>query len=402
VTAVATGRGVDGRGDGQGGNMEKRGLLFLAWGAIPGRSAEIADSLGGSSICMYPPSSERRPPVWVRYLVCTLRTVAVLVRRQPAVVVVTNPPAIPGLIALAWARLRGTVVALDSHPGAFGAQDNRVGQLLLPVHRWLSRHVAVSLVAAPAWQAMVESWGGRAVVVHEAPAGQTIRRAVRHHPIRVLYVGTFVPDEPFEIVVDAAARMPECEVLVTGDPERCPPELRAGAPPNVRFIGFLDHDAYRQQLTDADVVITLTTEPASVMRAAYEATYAERLLILSDWPIARELFPYAVHTPNTGPGLAAALAEALEDFDALRARSGEARRAQERRWETQRHELAAALGWDLRAIAAPGAGRPSRPAARPRLGRVGTHRRAAHRRPSHETSAPGTVQEAPAAGVGKG
>jgi len=318
------------------------GVVFLAWGAVQGRSVEIAAALGGTATCMYPPATAWRPPVLVRYALSTVRTVVLLARRRPRVVVVTNPPVIPGLLALVWARLTGAVVALDSHPGAFGAKDNRVAARLLPVHRFLARRVTVSLVAAPEWQREVESWGGRAMVVHEAPGPPSGHRHPRHRPLRVLYVGTFAPDEPIGEVVAAAGLVPECELVVTGDVARCPDTVRAAAPPNVRFVGFLDPPRYQAHLEEADVVVTLTTEPDSVMRAAYEAVYAERPLVLSDWPISRELFPAALYCANDAAGLAAALHRADRELDQLDARAGAARATQLARWEEQLREL---RGW---------------------------------------------------------
>ncbi len=327
--------------------LRSTAVAFLAWGAVAGRSTEIADALGGRAQCFFPPGAGRRPPVLVRYFLSTFGTVRSLLRTRPRVVVVTNPPIIPGILALAWARSSGGRVALDSHPGAFGAKDDRASARLLPVHRWLARQVDLSLVAAPEWQQIVESWGGRAMVVHEAPGPWQGSEPVRHHPLRVLYVGTFARDEPIEAVIEAAGRVPECELLVTGDQERCPPQLRVSVPLNVRFIGFLNPDAYRRQLEDADAVLTLTTEPNSVMRAAYEAVYAQRPLILSDWPIARQLFPDAIHTANDATALAAALRRADEQYALLVPPTIEARARQLRRWEDQRQNLANQLGLDV-------------------------------------------------------
>lgn len=319
-------------------------LLFMAWGAVRGRSEEIADALGGSSVCLYPPGSAERPHPLVRYARSTVETLRILARRRPTLVMATNPPIIPGLLALAWARLRRGRIALDSHPGAFGAKDNRVCALLLPVHRWLARRAIVSLVAARHWQHEVESWGARAMVVHEAPVRWVASPPRRHERLRVLYVGTFARDEPVEPVLQAAAELPACDLYVTGDVKACPERLRTSAPSNVHFIGFLEPPDYESQLREADVVLTLTTEPNSVMRAAYEAVYAERPLVLSDWPIARELFPHACYTGNDRDGLVAAIRQADHDYSRLARVTKDARVTQLARWERQLDELRHALG----------------------------------------------------------
>ena len=80
------------------------------------------------------------------------------------------------------------------------------------------------------------------------------------------------------------------------------------------------------------------------MRAAYEAVYAERPLVVSDWPLLRELFPEAIHARNDAESLAAAVVIAQAAHGRLVARAGSARARQVERFEAQRTELAQRLG----------------------------------------------------------
>jgi glycosyltransferase involved in cell wall biosynthesis len=314
-------------------------VLFLAWGAISGRSAELSSSVGASSVCLYPPGSSRRPRTSVRYLLSAFQTVRILQRQRPNVVVVTNPPLLLPLLVMTWSSIVGDAkVVLDSHPGAFGAMGDRMGAALLPVHRWVAKRVAFSLVASPFWQDKVEAWGGSAMVVHEA-RGAALTPPLGHEPLRVLYVGTFAQDEPVEAIVGAARVVPECALVVTGDLAQAPAGLYEAASQNVRFAGFLDTDDYVRQLEESDLVVALTTEPNSVMRAAYEAVYANRPLIISNWPILKELFPDAIHADNDEKALALALRRAIRDHPDLMEQTGASRARQIARWNLQRTEL---------------------------------------------------------------
>ena len=272
-----------------------------------------------------------------------MATVVHVLRHRPSVVVVTNPPLPAGLVAWAAGRAVGARVALDSHPGGFGAQGDRVAARLQRGHRWLARRVDLSIVAAPAWRDQVVAWGGRAVVVHEAPGAWLPIPPRRHRRLRVLYVGRFAPDEPWEAVLDAAAAAPECDVLLTGDGRRAGARL-SRPPDNVRLVGYLDAERYREAVTEADVVVCLTTEPGSIMRAACEAVWAERPLVVSDWPAAREVFPHALHVANDGPSLATALHQVDAHYDELAAAAPAARRRQMARWQEQRRQLVEQLG----------------------------------------------------------
>lgn len=321
----------------------RRGLLFISWGAIAGRSAELAADLGGDARAYFAPGPGRRPPVLLRYLFSSVLTGATLVARRPRVVVVTNPPVPAALVTWCWARLVGARLVLDSHPGGFGAQGDRLSARLQWLHRFVARRSAFCLVADETWRARLAEWGVDAVVVHEAPDGWDSARSVPGGRLRVLCVGRFAPDEPVAALLDAASLVPELDLAITGDVSLCPTGLRDRAPGNVAFVGFLGAADYHAAVVEADAVLTLTTEPASVMRAAYEAVYARRPLVVSDWPLNRALFPTAVHVLHTPEALAEGLARLAADYPTFQASAESARTAQLARWATQRGELAGRL-----------------------------------------------------------
>jgi glycosyltransferase involved in cell wall biosynthesis len=318
-------------------------VLFVAWGAVGGRPAELAHALGADVLCLYPPGRSRRPSAPLRYLRCAVRTGRYVRRHRPRAIVVTNPPVIAGLITYAWGRSVGATLVLDSHPGGFGAQGDHVAARLQVLHRWLVRRAAFSLVAAPQWGDVLRSWGGASEVVHEAPSDVTPTEPARRGRLHILFVGRFAPDEPVDLVLAAARQVPSCDVSITGDLDRCPDALRSDPPANVRFLGFLEAADYRAAVDDADVVMCLTTEPGSVMRAAYEAIYARRPLIISGWPIARELFPFALPVEHQAAALSQAFRDADARYEELAAQTEAARELQMARFDAQREAVSRRL-----------------------------------------------------------
>jgi glycosyltransferase involved in cell wall biosynthesis len=315
------------------------GVAVVAWSAVDGRSAELARALGGESRCYYDLRIVKRWLVPVRYLVSGLRTSAFLASRRPAVVIVTNPPAVAGLVAWGCTRLLGGRLILDSHQDVFdpGSRHGRMTRL----NRWLARRSAATLVANPALAERVRAWGGDAEVLHEAPPLWSVPAAasLSGRP-RILFVSVFAGDEPVDVVLEAAARLPEVDVRITGDLRRCPAGLREQAPGNVSFIGFLTGADYPSELREADVVLVLTTnEDISVPRSAYEAVWAGRPLVLSDTPGFRKLFPLAVHVTNDADGVADGLRRAVAQHERLRREAAAARDTQAARWREQRGRL---------------------------------------------------------------
>jgi glycosyltransferase involved in cell wall biosynthesis len=311
-------------------------VSFIAWSPVGGRSHEIARALGGEAVCYYGRGRFGGISVLGRYARSAIATTRYLHRRRPRSVIATNPPIVPGLLAWAYGRWSGAPVALDSHPGGFGLQGDRVSRVLQPVHSWLARRVTTTLVTDRRLADRVATWGGRADIVHEAPvdwrSGGTHSLSPRP---QVLFVCVFQRDEPVEELLEAARLVPTFDLHVTGDLRRCPAALRERAAPNVRFTGFLSGQDYQSAVLGADVVLALTTEPSSVVRAGYEAVYAERPLVVSDWPASREIFPYAIHVENRASAIAAGLERAVREHHELMVAAPRALELQRARWHQQ-------------------------------------------------------------------
>ncbi|MFC3686891.1 hypothetical protein [Aquipuribacter hungaricus] len=319
-------------------------FCHVTWQRHGGRAEEMAYALGGRAVHVYPGALAARRLVLVRYAVSVLLTAAALVRLRPRAVVVVNPPVVPGLVVAAYARLTGARFLLDSHTSSFGVKGNAVAARTLGITRWLGRRSSGVMVTTSSWVAEVQRWGARGLVVHEAPPAWQVAPAVRSERPQVLFVGVFSSDEPVAEVVAAAALLPDVDVLVTGDVDRAPAGMVEAAPSNVVFTGFLDQQAYRARLEQSDVVLALTTEPTSVMRAAYEAVYARRALVVSDWPTLREVFPLARHRGNEAAALADGVREALSDDPAAAAdRAEQALSVQAERWDDQLDAMRTAL-----------------------------------------------------------
>jgi glycosyltransferase involved in cell wall biosynthesis len=107
----------------------------------------------------------------------------------------------------------------------------------------------------------------------------------------VAFVSTFAPDEPVEAVLRAATWLPDVNFYVTGDTRKLSAGLRAQAPPNVSFTGFLDpYSDYPGLLRAADAVMVLTTRDYTLQLGGCEAAAVGKPLITSDWPYLREVF----------------------------------------------------------------------------------------------------------------
>jgi colanic acid/amylovoran biosynthesis glycosyltransferase len=312
---------------------------FIAWSRSE-RSSELAHALDGDCQSVFFTRLVKPALVPFRYLVSAVTTSAFLMRRRPSVVVATNPPIFPALIAYLYGRLTRTDLVLDSHPRGFGHKGSRLGTVMAPVHSYLVRRALATLVASDELARTVTRWGGRPLIVHEAPPLWAID-APPDEMLRptVMWVCIYAQDEPLADVLKAARSLPDYTFLVTGDVRKCPPDLRAGAPSNVEFTGYWAHDDFSALIRRSHIMLVLTTERTSVPRAAFEAIEALRPLVLSDWPHLRGLFPSAVWVSNSPESIAAGVRRAVEHHDELVAGVQTARDRQRGRWRLQRAQL---------------------------------------------------------------
>jgi glycosyltransferase involved in cell wall biosynthesis len=318
----------------------------LAWVREGGRPRELAAALGGEPKSFFDLGIVRRSLVPLRYLVSSLRTIAYLFRRRPRALIVQAPPVVLAVLADLYGRLTKAPVVIDSHPAAFGIEGSSVDRALLPLLARLARRASGCIVTTDELGDRVREWGGRPLVVHEAPPGWLMDdEALTPDPNTVLFVSTFAPDEPLEELLEAARTLPDIRFRITGDLRRLRPELRRRAPENVEWLGYLTGAQYPQALRRAAVVVTLTDRRESVPRSAYEAVYARRPLVSTAWPHMHDLFPQATLVENKADAIAAGIRQV---FDSEKQHDGSTERAyelQQARWRAQVQHLRAAVGF---------------------------------------------------------
>jgi hypothetical protein len=321
-------------------------MSFIAWAPEGSRAGSISRALGGDWRTFYDLRINRKALVPLRYLMSAARTVSYLVRHRPRAIIVQTPPVPAAALVLAWGRLNGVPVVLDTHPASFGLDGRPFHRMMMPLLSRMAARATGCIVTTPELGREISRWRGRPLVVHEAP----MIWSERIHPNgcsgqrTAMFICTFAPDEPLAELLEAARRLPDVTVQVTGDLRRLPARMRESAPPNVQWLGYLVGDAYVSELSSADVVITLTCRRESVQRSAHEAVDALRPLVLSHWPHVPELFPYAIPVDNEPSSIAAGIEEAFRRCDELSALAPQARELQHRRWHEQLGQLRAALG----------------------------------------------------------
>jgi glycosyltransferase involved in cell wall biosynthesis len=291
-------------------------VLVLAWDRFQPRTNALGPALGGEGVHIHGTVPGEHPILLpLRYLADGVRMWRLLRRRRPQVAVVVTPPVVAPLLACAWKATHRLRLAIDCHTSTLHDWKWRWSR---PVQRWLFRRVDAVLVHTEADQALLRRWGLDPLLLPDDLPNASEAAPLLRPPLprRVLVAGSFAWDEPVKETLAAAALLPELEFRLTGDPARVPHDIRASAPSNVVFTGYLPYPRFLAELLHADVVAVLTTDPDIMNRAAFETVGLERPLVLSDLPQLRARFaPAAVFCRNDGRDIARAINTALGESE---------------------------------------------------------------------------------------
>jgi glycosyltransferase involved in cell wall biosynthesis len=282
--------------------------IFIAW--EPHRRTSELCRVMGLRLFVIDVAASR---VW-RYTYSIAATTGVLLRERPRLLFVQNPSMVltAYVCLLKWL---GFKIVVDRHSN-FNDFRNMESGFFNAVSDFTLRHADLTIVTNDYLKELVDRRKGRGFVLPDrlpeiqppADAGPPLGGRGN-----VVFVSTYASDEPLSEVIDAARLLPpDVHVHVTGNDKRLDPRVRASAPPNVVFTGFLPEDAYIALLARADCILELTKNDHTLLCGAYEAVSLGRPLVLSrKEALTRYFCKGAVVTDNEPAAIAAAVTQAL-------------------------------------------------------------------------------------------
>ncbi len=287
----------------------KRQLVFITWAEDCARSDSIAKRLGGRPYLVYSPFwGSRYATALFKYFSQSIKTLRILFREQPQIVLIMTPPVIACIPVWIYAKLTGAQYAIDAHTSAF---VDKPWKWALFIHRFFSRSAIFTIVTGEFLAGIVRQWGAKEKIVRDVPLYFAEPGKMQlAGEINMVFVSTFTRDEPLEAFLDAAAQVPDVHFYVTGRLKDAKVSLVRKASRNVTFTDFLSRSDYVGLLLASDAVICLTIADHTMQRGAYEAIYLSKPVITSDFKLLREAFPKGtVHVTSAPDDIARGIRE---------------------------------------------------------------------------------------------
>lgn len=240
-------------------------------------------------------------------LVTLIRTVRLLLKTKAETVVTQNPSLLLTTTACLVKKRAGFRLVQDLH-SYFEYHIHKGVGFRGKVYRLLSRycikHADLTVITNPALKTLIESLGGRGLVLQDViptfPSKDGQRKSEER---RIVYVCTYSEDEPVPEVFEAGRLLNgEATIYVTG---RIPAAVRTWAvPPGIKLTDFLPESEYLDLLAGADAVMALTIREYTLLCGAYEGLAFQKPLILSDMMALKEYFgDKMIYVDNKAPAI---------------------------------------------------------------------------------------------------
>jgi glycosyltransferase involved in cell wall biosynthesis len=225
-----------------------------------------------------------------------------------------TPPVIACLPVWLYAKLTNATYVIDAHTAAFVTPPwNRI----LRLHAFFSRRAVTTTVTNGYLESIVRAWSARAMILADVPV---------HFPAptsfstgdgcNMTFVSSFTPDEPLDLFLRAAQKLPDIQFFVTGNYKDGDERVLLSKPQNVKFTGYLSDSDYVGLLLASDAVISLTKEDHTMQRGAYEAVYLEKPVVTSNFEVLRKAFRLgAVHVDNNVEDIARGIMQMRDNIE---------------------------------------------------------------------------------------
>jgi hypothetical protein len=254
----------------------------------------------------------------LRYAVCSWKSLLIVWKHRPSVVIVQNPSIILTYLMMLLKHLFRYAFVIDAHyVGVVTPSGHRLLQKALD---FCNRRASLVIVTNDAHKKKVEALGGHALVCEDPLPGIGHYAKTTTEPSKdIFFICSFDVDEPFADVFRAASLLQQDGYVfwVSGNFGRA--GIDPADWPHVRFMGYVPEKEFYDRLAQSQVVVDLTTHDNCLVCGAYEAMVLERPLVTSKTPALQKYFTGgAVFVEHTPTAIAEGIRHAYETRHELR------------------------------------------------------------------------------------
>jgi Glycosyl transferases group 1 len=278
----------------------------VAWAPFSPTLVEVGSLVGGRVIFLNILFGKKLAAP-LRYVLLALRTLTVLRKEQPRVVLAQNPPIFLPLLLVLVRPLRRFRLIVDHHAiwSMKTLRQPLLSQGIAVLEAFVSKKADANMSPNNNWTGELRARGATdAFTYHDfiSQSRTTARKSVQWttHPLpphRFLVVAAHGghPQELLEDEVAAVSEFQDYLLVITGKREKLGHRMaRLNPKSNVIYPGYLEDSEYEALKKSADVALSLSTELNTVPHAIHEyLAYGIPTIVLKD-TLLRSLFDGAI------------------------------------------------------------------------------------------------------------
>lgn len=324
---------------------EKGGPAVIFWGPNSVGTERYAQHFNATCYLIHYLSWKRPWIAPIKYPFMWINTWWVLFKQRPASILVINTPVFAPMCVYIYCLVARIPFAMKVHGHTL---EGRKWGWSRPLQHFLATKAVVNLIDTAEYKKIFESWGARILFLENPPLAMTQAdsESSRYQgKFQVAVVNTFAGDEPVDLIVEAARQLPEVCFFILGDTKLARKELLDSAPRNVVFTGYLVGGDYWKLLHSSQAVLTLTTNPHSLVSGGTEGLHIHKPLILSRQPALLDYFTKGtVFIEHTVDSVIAGVRQAIVRECILSRESAELSAEKSAEWERVFQEFVIIMG----------------------------------------------------------
>lgn len=251
-----------------------------------------------------------------RYIESCFHTIQIFSKNIGGTIFVQNPSIVLSLLAVILKPLFRYRLIVDAHNS--GVFPNKKLQFLAD---FINRKADYVIVTNEGLANFIRGIGGFPVVLpdplpeivvveDEFSKWKTIKSP------SALVICSWATDEPYCEVISAAAELPEVTFYITGNSKGMERDCDCQIPSNVVLTGFVSENDYHLLLSNADIIVDLTTREDCLVCGAYEAIAVGKPLVLSNTNALRNYFgDAAIYVDNHSASIKSGIKHILNSYN---------------------------------------------------------------------------------------
>ena len=280
--------------------------LLIAWAPFSPTLVEVGALVGGRVVFLNALFG-RKIAAPLRYMFLSVRTLSLLGKQRPKVVLAQNPPIFLPLLLVLVKRFYRFRLVVDHH-AVWSMKTLRqplLSQGIAALERFVSKRADSNMSPNTSWTRELRARGATDPFTYHdfIPKPTTTTKRVREWspvplpPHRFLIIAAHGghPQELLEEEVASITGLEDYLLMITGKREKLARRIgKLNPPKNVIYPGYLDDASYEALKRNADAALSLSTELNTVPHAIHEfLANGTPTIVLRD-PLLRLLFDGAI------------------------------------------------------------------------------------------------------------